>query len=109
MKPTDNQTKEQEAFHEFWDDLYQQWSIYGKLDKNDVERELFNRIQSERTKAQIEELDNIIGIYNRQNEPNGEFKSFGQMTKTDVANLYLAIGERIRLLSASTEGDDVTG
>ena len=44
----------------------------------------------------IKALDDVIGIYNRKFEPNGEFREFGSLSKDDVASLYLGIGEYIR-------------
>lgn len=63
-----------------------------------IQSEVDKAIAEEVRKARVDELDNLIGTYNNLFEPNGEFKPFGTLSKMDIANLYSAIGQRIREL-----------
>ena len=49
-----------EEFHDKWNYLFQQWSIYGTLDKDDVENELWKLITAyttNRERALLDELE----------------------------------------------------
>ncbi|HWZ65608.1 MAG TPA: hypothetical protein VNX65_02300 [Patescibacteria group bacterium] len=83
----------------YHDDL--KCATFSRCFKHGQRDKLLYLLEEVDRKARISELDNLIGIYNQQNEPNGEFKPFGKMTKNDVADLYLAVGERIRELEAT--------
>jgi hypothetical protein len=56
-KPVDGELRER--FTEYFDDLYQQWSIYGKYDKDKVVELLLNFIARQETAARIDELEKL--------------------------------------------------